>query len=72
MTVFYKKTQPFPFYSFTPLENTAVYGGDHTNKASIHYRKVEVKGLSFLTGFTFHNSFNRELSLNGYIFYNHQ
>jgi uncharacterized protein involved in outer membrane biogenesis len=38
--------------SFTPLESPAINGGDNINKASIPYRKVEVKATSFLTGFT--------------------
>jgi radical SAM/Cys-rich protein len=65
MSSFYKKTEPFLLYSFTPLENPAIYGRDHTNKASrrvesttIHCRKVEVKGLSFLRGYIFHDSSN--------------
>ena len=41
-----------PSFSFTLLESPAIYGVDDINKASIPYRKGEVKAPSFLTGFT--------------------
>jgi hypothetical protein len=37
---------------FTPLENSAIHGGDDINKPSAPHRKDRGKAPSFLTGFT--------------------